>query len=106
MESISIPPNDIFKVGDRIQLTVRVNLGSLTPEDVSLELYHGTLSSKGLIENAQGLEMKVVNTENGIVEYSTEIHCIKTGRQAYTVRVKPHHPSLVHSYLPGFILWG
>ena len=95
-----------IRVGDIIQTSVEVNLGGLSPEDVTMELYTGPLSSQGTIDNAKRLEMTAVNSRNGLVEYAVEIKCSNTGRQGYAVRVLPSHPALVHSYLPGFIRWG
>ena len=106
MESILFPDESIFQVGESIQAAALVKLGSLVPEEVLVELYYGTLASKGEIEDAERVEMSVLKTGNEIIEYGAEIKCFKTGRQGYTVRVLPKHPFLVHSFLPGFIRWG
>jgi starch phosphorylase len=107
VESLSVPEQHLFTVGETIQATVRVQLGELKPEEVRVELYHGPLSSQGEIEQAAAVEMEPSGKTGagGAVEYHGELSCASAGRQGYTVRLLPKHPALVHPYLPGFVTW-
>jgi starch phosphorylase len=105
VESLSVPQGNIFKVGDRIETSARVNLGGLSPQEVRVELYFGSVSSAGEIENAGSLEMSPQSDGRSVVEYRGEIECAMTGRQGYTIRLLPKHPALVHSYIPGYLRW-
>ena len=105
MESVSTPAAAIFTVGQRLAATARVHLGSLSPEEVRVELYFGPVSSTGEIEEAQTVAMTPAGTEKGMTEYRGELECALTGRQGYTVRVLPKHPALPHPYLPGVVRW-
>jgi starch phosphorylase len=105
VESLSVPQGNIFKVGDRIEASARINLGGLSPQEVRVELYFGSVSSAGEIEDAGSLEMIPQSDGRSVVEYRGEIECALTGRQGYTVRLLPKHPALAHSYVPGFLRW-
>jgi starch phosphorylase len=103
--NISVPEQRIYTVGEMIPATVRVKLGNLNPEEVSVSLYYGPLSSTGEIEGAEDLELEPAGVQAGVYEYSADIKTERTGRQAFRVRVLPRHKDLVHAYLPGFIHW-
>lgn len=105
VESLSVPQGVIFKVGDRIEASARINLGGLSPQEVRVELYFGSVSSSGEIEDAGRLEMSPRSDGRSVVEYRGQIECAVTGRQGYTVRLLPKHPALVHPYIPGFLRW-
>jgi len=107
VESLSVPEQNLFKVGEKIRASARVDLGSLKPEEVRVELYHGRVSSHGQLEEVATLEMTPVHVGDGesVVEYHGELECVATGRRGYTVRLLPKHPALVHPYLTGFLRW-
>ena len=105
VESVSSPKEKIFQVGDKIEIGVRVRSGGLGAEEIRTELYFGNLSSQGSLEAAEGLEMTSQGFKDGLIDYTTQIQCRKTGRLGYTARVLPKHPFLVHLFIPGFIRW-
>jgi starch phosphorylase len=105
VDGVSTPQASVYTVGDRITATARVHLGALKPEEVRVELYYGPVSSTGEIEDARTLEMSPAGAEKGSLEYRVELECDLTGRQGYTVRVLPKHPSLAHNFLPGLVRW-
>ncbi|MBN1696289.1 MAG: alpha-glucan family phosphorylase [Spirochaetales bacterium] len=93
-------------VGDSLLVKSRVELDVFTPEEITVQLYYGPLSSKGYITDAQKKEMQCIKVTDQTADYSTEIINARTGRQGYCVRVLPKHPLLVHPYLPGYVKWG
>ncbi len=103
---ITLPDGAFMKVGDRITPNARIDLGGLDPQDVRVELYYGSLTTKGEILEPRQQEMLPAGRQDGMVEYATEIQCSVTGRQGFTVRVVPQHPHLVQSFIPGLIKWG
>ncbi|MBN2551819.1 MAG: alpha-glucan family phosphorylase [Spirochaetales bacterium] len=103
--SLSGPERSMYKIGDKVEVTVRINLGGLSPQELRVELYFGTISSSGPIEDARSVEMVPQSDGRSTVEYRGQIECAVTGRQGYTVRLLPKHPALVHPYVPGFIRW-
>ncbi len=103
----------MLKVGDQLTLDATVNLGSLTPDDVAVELYFGTINSQGEFVDAERKEMAAAGSpqknaegKDALYHYSLTVKCQATGRQGYTVRILPKHENLVHPFIPGFMKWG
>jgi len=95
-----------YIVGDSISVYTDIVLDAFSPEDITVELYYGSLSSKGEIVNAQKKEMSCNEVEDGIAKYSTDVICTNTGSHGYSARILPKHALLVHPFLPGLIKWG
>ncbi|UCF96677.1 MAG: alpha-glucan family phosphorylase [Spirochaetaceae bacterium] len=105
VESLSAPAETMYKIGDNIEVSARINLGGLSSQEVRVELYFGSISSSGEIEKAHSLEMIPQSDGRSTVEYRVQVECGVTGRQGYTVRLLPKHPALAHHYVPGFLRW-
>jgi starch phosphorylase len=95
----------IMQRGDSVTVSACVKLGSLSPDEVLVELYYGSMSNQGEIVNAIRTEMKPIGGEADCFKYRVGITCESTGKQGHTVRILPKHPGLVHPYLPGLIKW-
>ncbi len=97
---------DGLKVGDGLNVHTKIDLGHLSPEDVSVELYYGSLSAHGEIENPRLVLMKTADKPKGSVfDYSGTIVLDTSGRLGHTVRVLPRNADLDNPYKPGLILW-
>jgi starch phosphorylase len=94
-------------VGKPVQAQVRVHLGSLAPDDVSVELYQGRLNADSEIVKAVATPMR----PTGPVEASScifeaqPVACRDSGLHGFTVRVLPFHPDLSDGLIPGLISW-
>lgn len=93
-------------VGKRVKVEAVVNIGSLNPGDVQVELYFGYLNSSGEIDEG-GIEyMKEQNMlDNGDYLYKGHMLCLKSGQFGFTIRVVPTHPNMIRKYIPGLITW-
>ena len=92
-------------VGDDIPVSVRVTLGDIPPEDVSVEFYVGAGSAKGEVRDGVITPMKLVkNTGPGTYEYVCSGHCLKPGAYAYSARIRPISPA-IRNTIPGHIAW-
>jgi starch phosphorylase len=105
VQSLSTPQADMYKIGEQIEITARIDMADLSPEDVRVELYYGRESSQGVIEDPRCIEMIAQGGDGSIFEYHGQLECTLTGRQGYTIRLLPTHPALIHPYLPGFLRW-
>jgi len=103
---VSVPERSVYTVGEEIPVRVQVRLGALTPQDLRVCLFTGTLSSTGEIEKGRDLELSPAGRREGIVEYVGSLQAEHTGRQGYAVRLLPRHEALAHPYLPGLTRWG
>ncbi|GMO39237.1 MAG: glycosyltransferase family 1 protein [Termitinemataceae bacterium] len=104
--AISSNAKPVMLRGDVFTISSYIELGNLTPEEVLVELYHGSVNSQGKdIQNAAHTEMKSTGKEGNGYKYQVRISCEQTGNQGHTLRIVPKHPSLVHPYRSGFIKW-
>lgn len=94
-------------VGQSVGFQVRVQTGTLTKDDLNVELYAGHLNADGEIENPVITAMTPTSAgEDGSLLYETNaIPCCGSGRHGYTARVLPQHPDLNNKFAPGLILW-
>jgi starch phosphorylase len=96
----------VIKAGDSVEVTAKVKLGTLKPEDVLVEVFTGPISLKNdVIERAERFEMNVDKEDHGIYIYKATITTTKTGQLGYSARILPKHKDLVHNFLPGLIKW-
>ncbi|MDR1105326.1 MAG: alpha-glucan family phosphorylase [Treponema sp.] len=96
----------VMQRGDSLTVTAYIDLGPLSPEEVLVELYHGSVSNQSSdIKNARRVEMKWAGTEGNMNLYQIRIETSDTGFQGHTVRILPKHAALVHPYRSGFIKW-
>jgi len=94
------------KVGNKVEVAATVHLGALKPEDVSVQVYFGTLTPRGAIEQGSAVDMKPVNG-NGESDYTfaAQIECDSSGERGISVRVLPKHTYLPTPFQPGIIRW-
>ena len=96
----------VMQRGDLLTVTAQINLGPLTPDEILVELYHGSISNQRAdIKNARRSEMKATGKEGNAYKYQVKIECNDTGFQGHTIRILPKHEALVHPYRSGFIKW-
>jgi starch phosphorylase len=96
----------VMQRGDSLTVTARIELAALEPNEVKVELYHGSVSNQSKdITNAARTEMKAIHREGNLWVYQIRIECEETGCQGHTVRILPKHEALVHPYRTGLIKW-
>ena len=96
----------VLKVDTRIEVRVKVALGALSPDDVSVEIFQGSLDSRDEIVDGVGVPATVEgDSADGTYTFRAELDCESSGRHGYAARVLPCHEDLVHSYLPKLITW-
>jgi len=93
-------------VGDEIHVEASVDLGALTPNDVTVELYFGPLDQDGQLTVGKAVPMAQAddNSEHR-ARYTVRMPCAHSGLTGYTVRVLPAHPGLVDAREMGMIRW-
>ena len=97
---------DGLKVGDRLMVHAWLDLGTLKPKDIAVELYQGALDASGEIMWPDVVPMTPTGQVEGTrYEFVGEILSRTSGRHGYTVRVLPCHPDLDDPYKQGLILW-
>ncbi len=98
---------DPLHVGGELEVSARVQLGGLSPDDVEVQLFHGAVDSLGDIPNPATVAM----SHNGHHEGSSwlfkgVISCRSSGQHGFAVRVLPRHKALPNPFEPGLVCWG
>ena len=96
-----------LKIGARLSVRTLVKLASISPDDVSVELYHGPVDTWGSIKDGSAVRMeyKEQSDKEGEHWFVGSMPCTQTGQQGVAVRVLPRHPDLVNPCELGLILW-
>ena len=83
-------------LGAERQVTAEVHLGSLTTEDVAVELLHGPVAGGNELTTTDVVRLSLSGGgTGGTVRYQGSFTCDHAGRHGYTVRVVPAHADLV-----------
>jgi glycogen phosphorylase len=106
IREVKLPEKQI-KVGSEIEVSARIDLGQLTPNDVRVQLYYGSLNTEGMIHsNAAAIDMKADGQEkDGTYRFMARMIHNSSGERGVSVRVVPYHQHLNTLFLPGFITW-
>jgi starch phosphorylase len=92
--------------GDFRTVSAVVELGSLAPDDVALQLMHGPVGTGDELQDTQIVEMSLQGrTEQGPYRYEGSFICELAGRYGFAVRVVPFHENLTSFAELGLIAW-
>jgi len=91
-------------VGERLTCRARVTLGSLTPQDVKLELFYGQLE-EGRIRKGRSVLMSLAEEKEAECEYTGIISCHTSGHFGFGVRVTPRSAGLDDYFDRELIRW-
>jgi starch phosphorylase len=83
-------------VGAERTVTATVHVGSLTTDDICVELAHGPVGANGEIADPSIVRMEADSCVDGICNYSGSFTASKTGLYGYAVRVLPSHSDLTN----------
>jgi starch phosphorylase len=99
-------PDATKTVGESLTISGTVRLGQLKPEDVTVEVYFGTMDHQGEFMDRDVISMKPVRqTDQGSWAYEVTIDCQTPGRFGYTVRVMPSRERLGNPFVLGLVTW-
>jgi starch phosphorylase len=85
---------------------VFVSLGSLTPEDVDVQVLHGRVDTADQLRAPTAVSLKEAEAyEAGRHRYEGEVRFDRTGPVGYTVRILPHHRYLAAPSELGLVAW-
>jgi len=93
------------RVGDRIPIRARARLGSLSAEDVRLEVVYGQTDTRGALVEPSAQAMNLVETKDGSADFAAEIVSAQSGRFGFAVRAIPFHKDLAHPFALALVTW-
>ncbi len=91
-------------VGEELTVRTTIDLGDLTPEDVDVEIYYGTLEDGRITSGASAL-MDLAHAENGRHHFSGRIDCRTSGHFGFSVRVAPRAEGLADAFHRELVRW-
>ena len=107
VRSVEAATSEPMMAGGKLKIFATVELGSVSPDDVRVELYHGLLDGNGNIHNAQRTTMaRGSNQEGNTIQYVGSITGQSCGQQGFSIRVLPHNEQVHLRMEPGMIRWG
>jgi starch phosphorylase len=107
INSVESSAAEKLQVGDDMRVRAWVHLGELTPEDVSVQIYHGPIDQTGNI--VEGEIVPLIYSEEsskpGSALFAGAIRYFKSGRHGFTVRILAHHDDLISPFETGLLHW-
>jgi starch phosphorylase len=94
-----------LEIGSNLDLQVRVLLGSLAGDEVSVEVLYGPIDSQGEIVAGEALPMALGSTEGSVATFTGSIPCRAAGQHGFVVRVLPFRRELANKFETGLITW-
>ena len=106
LDPVKNPVSEI-KLGQEIAVSARVALNGLAPEDVVVEVLMGKVDARGDLKNPSVIPMISRGQDNsGTCLFEVVVKpSDRTGLHGYSIRVLPKSQDLIHSFLPGLIVW-
>jgi len=106
VEAVDAMGNGELQIGDKICVQAGVLLGNLAPDEVAVEFYVGRLNADGQITNAMSVPMEYIGRQDGIHLFqANKVPCSLSGRNGYTVRIRPFHEDEARPFLPSLLSW-
>jgi starch phosphorylase len=106
VENLTSDNTNEKKVGESVEILATVKLGDLVPEDVTVEVYYGTMDHQGEFADRDTHIMDYIKQSSpGVYTFKASISCEKTGRFGYTVRVMPSRERLGNPFVLGLVSW-
>jgi phosphorylase/glycogen(starch) synthase len=97
---------DTIIVDRPLDVTVRIDPGKLTPEEVRVELIIGKKEGNGFTAPPECVSLKSSDAADGILTYHASYTVQQNGSYAYGIRALPHHAHLAAKQETGLIYWG
>jgi starch phosphorylase len=95
-----------IQAGETLKVEVTLQLGRLSPNDLSVDIYYGRVDSKAEFLDRATLTLRDFTQKKDQTVFRGEIPCQDVGRFGFRIRVLPSHPLLSNPYALGLILWG
>ncbi|MEG3861242.1 alpha-glucan family phosphorylase [Microcoleus sp. herbarium12] len=106
IEAVDISEDKEVKVNQSIAVKSRINLMGLTPADVQVELYQGSVDANGEIVGGVPMVMEYLGEDpHNASLYTADITYTSSGLQGLSLRVLPKHDNLSSPYELGVIIW-
>jgi len=105
--NIEVDDSKVCFVGQKLKVSVMLQLGELKAEDITAELYFGSIGARGELNGGRLSPLVAEEKQNnGTCRFIGAIPCDNSGLQGFAVRILPNNNRLARRMIPGLILWG
>ncbi|MBA3947404.1 MAG: alpha-glucan family phosphorylase [Herpetosiphonaceae bacterium] len=98
------PQRKQYAIGDALEVSARVGLGEMQPNDVLIELVGGD-DQNGEVKELGSVPLTAQAQQDGFYEYRGTLKIAQGGSLVYGVRVVPAHRDLANKYELGLVRW-
>ncbi|MBS1913637.1 MAG: alpha-glucan family phosphorylase [Bacteroidetes bacterium] len=95
----------VAPLNGRVRVIARLAVGSLSPEEITVEAYEGAIDADGLVSDGRATPLAFHHTENGVATYGGMIQLDRLGHNGLTVRAQPWHPDLAGPLEMNLLTW-
>lgn len=101
------PKQPQLKIGSELRVRALLKLGAASPDEVSVQLYHGPVDTWGSIKDGSAVPMPYErpSDQEGEHWFAGSVPCERTGQHGAAVRVLPRHHDMANPHELGLILW-
>ncbi len=92
-------------VGESLQVSACVHLGSVDPQHVRVEVYHGEAEDGGIKNPATAMLDQSSQNGDGSYIYRGSVPASESGAYGFSIRVVPTHPHLQQNHELRLITW-
>ncbi len=98
---------DAIQVGEPFVVNVRINPGSMEPDEIKAELVIGKIDGHDFIKIPSIIPLHVDGSmDGGVLKMSCEYQVEESGQYSYGIRIVPFNKSLFGKQELGLALWG
>jgi starch phosphorylase len=106
IKDVVLRSSEELKVGENARVEAVVQLGTLTPADVAMELYHGPTAGGHELLRGNIVRMKLNGKAgDGSYRFVGEIPTTDSGAHAFAARLMPWNDGMTHPYETSLIRW-
>ena len=99
--------NITMDAGNNIEVSCKVKLPNIEPENIEAQVYYGRIRENGVVEKIAVIPMLMIDydEEERIATYKAKIELTTGGDYGYTFRVMPKHEMLLDSENLNLVKW-
>jgi glycogen phosphorylase len=105
IEKVQCGNSKDLPIGKDLAVEAWINLGTLKPKAINVEIYFGVLDENRKIINGNTVKMEVEGNKDGVHHYIGNIECTNSGLHGFTIRILPFHEDLGNPYELHLIHW-
>ncbi len=106
IEHVSVENPPPVPVRQPLPIEAIVQLGGLSPHEITTEVYSGRVTSEGhIVEGSAECMEYVKDLGDGRHEYRGRVIAAESGRRGFAIRILPNDKRLNRRIIPGLITW-